>query len=526
MTATPRLKITYATLRADNEELHALYEAGLDRGEARARRLPPQLRRRPGARRRRDVRGSLADRPEHPRRHLRQGRRASDVQDAVAAARRPSPPGRRSAWERLAILRRAADLISERQMRYGGADGDRGRQEPARGARRGRGGGRPHPLLRQTMEDNAATTTRWTTSATPTVHTRSILRPHGVFAVISPFNFPMALSAGPTPRPSSPATPSSSSRRRPRRCPAINARRGVPRRGRAGRRRQPRDGPGRHRRRRSSRRTRASTGSSSPARTRSGSTSSATSRRTFPRPCIVEMGGKNPAIVSRGRTSRRPPRASCAPRSGSAARSARRTPGSTSSSRSTTSSSGCSSRRPRRSTSATRSPRENWLGPIIDEKAVDRHQEAVAEARRDGTRLRRRRAADRRRPGPRLLRRADGRRRPAGRPSPVPRRAVRAVHRGPRGRLARRGAPAGERQRLRADGRRLQRGSGRGRSGSSTRPRPASCTSTAAPGATTGAWPGVQAFGGWKGSGSTGKAGLSMYYVAQFLREQSHTVVD
>jgi 1-pyrroline-5-carboxylate dehydrogenase len=45
-------------------------------------------------------------------------------------------------------------------------------------------------------------------------------------------------------------------------------------------------------------------------------------------------------------------------------------------------------------------------------------------------------------------------------------------------------------------------------------------------GATTGAWPGVQAFGGWKGSGSTGKAGLSMYYVAQFLREQSHTVVE
>ena len=42
-------------------------------------------------------------------------------------------------------------------------------------------------------------------------------------------------------------------------------------------------------------------------------------------------------------------------------------------------------------------------------------------------------------------------------------------------------------------------------------------------GATTGAWPGIQAFGGWKGSGSTGKAGLSMYYVAQFLREQCHT---
>ena len=45
-------------------------------------------------------------------------------------------------------------------------------------------------------------------------------------------------------------------------------------------------------------------------------------------------------------------------------------------------------------------------------------------------------------------------------------------------------------------------------------------------GATTGAWPGVQAFGGWKASGSTGKAGLSMYYPVQFMREQSHTVVD
>ena len=45
-------------------------------------------------------------------------------------------------------------------------------------------------------------------------------------------------------------------------------------------------------------------------------------------------------------------------------------------------------------------------------------------------------------------------------------------------------------------------------------------------GATTGAWPGVQPFGGWKGSGSTGKAALGPYYPAQFLREQSHTIVD
>ncbi len=44
-------------------------------------------------------------------------------------------------------------------------------------------------------------------------------------------------------------------------------------------------------------------------------------------------------------------------------------------------------------------------------------------------------------------------------------------------------------------------------------------------GATTGAWPGVQPFGGWKGSGTSGKAGGGDYYVQQFMREQSQTVV-
>ncbi len=45
-------------------------------------------------------------------------------------------------------------------------------------------------------------------------------------------------------------------------------------------------------------------------------------------------------------------------------------------------------------------------------------------------------------------------------------------------------------------------------------------------GATTGAWPGYQPFGGWKGSGSTGKNIGSFYYLPQYLREQSQTVVE
>ena len=46
-----------------------------------------------------------------------------------------------------------------------------------------------------------------------------------------------------------------------------------------------------------------------------------------------------------------------------------------------------------------------------------------------------------------------------------------------------------------------------------------------AAGATTGAWPGVQPFGGWKRSGTAGKAGGGPYYLQQYLREQSRTRV-
>ena len=46
-----------------------------------------------------------------------------------------------------------------------------------------------------------------------------------------------------------------------------------------------------------------------------------------------------------------------------------------------------------------------------------------------------------------------------------------------------------------------------------------------ATGATTGAWPGYQAFGGWKGSTGSGKAAGSWYYLQQYMREQSHTIV-
>ena len=50
----------------------------------------------------------------------------------------------------------------------------------------------------KTAEDNAFYDHEMDNLGDPAVHTRSILRPHGVFAVISPFNFPMALAVGPS----------------------------------------------------------------------------------------------------------------------------------------------------------------------------------------------------------------------------------------------------------------------------------------------------------------------------------------
>jgi len=51
------------------------------------------------------------------------------------------------------------------------------------------------------------------------------------------------------------------------------------------------------------------------------------------------------------------------------------------------------------------------------------------------------------------------------------------------------------------------------------------CYANKRTGATTGAWPGAQAFTGWRGSGSSGKGGCGPYYVMQFMREQSRTTI-
>ena len=523
--AKPRLKITYATLRADNEELHALYEQGVQESRAGL-----------GAHHRNYVDGRWVDgaagafEARSPiDRDLLIGTFAkgdrSDVQKAIAAARRAAPGWRNTPWaERLAILRRAADLISERQMRYGADmafECGKNRLEALGEVEEAA------DLIRyygQTAEDNGFFDHPMDNLGDATVHTRSILRPHGVFGVISPFNFPMALAAGPTSaallagntvvyKPAS-ATPLSG-------VNLVHAYEdaGVPA-GVINFVMGPGDTVGDE--------LQSNPGIDGIVFTGSyevGMRLFKSFSTTWPRPCIVEMGGKNPAIVTR--------KADLEEAAEGIMRSAFGFGGQK-----------CSANsrvyvekpvhdelvrmlveKTEKLTVGDPIKRENWLGPIIDEKAVDRHQQAVAEARRDGTVF----------IGGEHLSDGDLARGFYVEPTVVggltadhrlfkdelfaPFTAIQAVESLDEAlRLANDtiyGLTAGVYSEDQAE---VDRFLDEVQAGVLYINRRA--------GATTGAWPGVQAFGGWKGSGSTGKAGLSMYYVAQFLREQSHTVVD
>ncbi len=52
------------------------------------------------------------------------------------------------------------------------------------------------------------------------------------------------------------------------------------------------------------------------------------------------------------------------------------------------------------------------------------------------------------------------------------------------------------------------------------------CYANRPQGSTTGAWPGYQPFGGWKGSGSSGKNAGGHYYLPLYMREQSQTIIQ
>jgi len=522
--SAPRIKITYATLRADNEELHAQYEAGLEQAKAR---LGGHHRNIVGADER-DGAGSFELRSPIDR-DIVVGTFASgnqtDVRDAIAAARAAQPAWFAMGWtKRLELLRRAAELISERQMVYGGLmaiEVGKNRLEALGEVEESA------DLIRyyaQTAEDNDLYDHPMDNLGDAAVHTRSILRPHGVFAVISPFNFPMALAAGPTSaalmagntvvfKPASAGAMSG--------VALLEAYRdaGLPD-GVINMVMGPGDTVGAE-----LRENRGIDGIVFTGSYEVGFDIYRTFATSYPRPCIVEMGGKNPAIVLRS--------ADLEEAAEGIMRSAFGFGGQKCSANSRV-----YVERPvhdelvrllveKTEAISIGDPllRENWLGPIIDHRAVDRHQTAVAEARRDGTVFI---------GGEHLTDRGMDRGfyvEPTvvgGLPSShrlfadelfAPFTAVHPVDSLDEALTLANdnvyGLTAGVYSEEPAE---IEKFLDHVQAGVLYVNRRA--------GATTGAWPGVQAFGGWKGSGSTGKSGLSMYYVAQFLREQSHTIVD
>ncbi|HSM38225.1 MAG TPA: aldehyde dehydrogenase family protein, partial [Candidatus Limnocylindrales bacterium] len=193
---TPRMKITYATLSADNEELQSAFDAAVERVRGELGRTYPML---IGG----DERAAaevFEDRSPIDRElvvsHFPVGGR-QDVQDAVEAARAAFPAWRDLGWRRrIELLRRAADLISERQFDYAALmvfEVGKNRLEALGDVEE------TADLLRyysDEMERNEGFE-RPMGSLSPTEKTRSVLKPHGVWGVISPFNFPMALAGGP-----------------------------------------------------------------------------------------------------------------------------------------------------------------------------------------------------------------------------------------------------------------------------------------------------------------------------------------
>ena len=116
--ASERIKITYATLRADDERLHQAFERGVEHARARLGRDHANViagRERSGERMF-ELRSPIDS-------EILVGRFASasrqDVRDAIAAARAAQPGWAALGWDaRIARLRQAAELISERQMEY------------------------------------------------------------------------------------------------------------------------------------------------------------------------------------------------------------------------------------------------------------------------------------------------------------------------------------------------------------------------------------------------------------------------
>jgi 1-pyrroline-5-carboxylate dehydrogenase len=505
-------RVTYATLSADNEELHAAYEEGVRTARSWVGQTIPTV---VDGEARTDGEPFTLGSPNDDKLELATVHEATerDVDDAVSAAQAAFPAWSATPWaERVAVARRAADLISERSNELAALmtmEVGKNRLEALGDVEESA------DLIRyycQQLEDNDGFVHKMG-QLSANEHTRSVLKPYGVWAVISPFNFPMALVAGNTvvlkPSPQGSFTGYKLYEcLRDAGLPAgvfhflpggddvgklVVANKGV-------------DGI-------------TFTGSYAV-----GMKIYKEFSKGVPRPAVCEMGGKNPAIVSA--------RADLDLAAEGVLRSAFGFSGQKCSACSrvyverpvANEFAGKLADRAARLRVGDPLDRDVYMGPVIDAEAVERFREAVKEARKEGRVL----------AGGEVLKDEV----PEGNyvaPTVV-------VDLPPDHRLFKDelfvpfvavapvddldealelandteyGLTAGF---YSGDPAEVDRFLDRIEAGVVYVNRKA--------GATTGAWPGVQPFGGWKGSGSSGKAGGGLYYVQQFMREQSQTVIS
>jgi 1-pyrroline-5-carboxylate dehydrogenase len=191
------VKITYATMSADNEELNSSYEGAVESVKSRLGQDHGVL-----------VNGE--ERKERPTfeevspidsgvvigRYAQATR--GDVDDAVAAARDFAPEWEGWGWERRRdLMLRAADLMDAELFELGALlswEIGKNRLEALGDV------AETVEFLRyysRQITDHDGFVTPLSSHGPNDVNT-SVLRPFGVWAVISPFNFPMALAAGPS----------------------------------------------------------------------------------------------------------------------------------------------------------------------------------------------------------------------------------------------------------------------------------------------------------------------------------------
>ena len=520
MTESTGFRVTYATMSADDDALHEAYDRGIE--EARTRLGAEHPFYVDGDERRGSGFRASASPIDHD---VIIGRFAQgtpqDVTDAVTAARAFAPRWAATPWqERVAVLMKAADLISERRNVLSalmGFEVGKNRLEALGDVEESA------DLIRyycHQMEANQGFDQPMK-RLSPQEATRDVMRPYGVWGVISPFNFPMALAAGPTGaalaagntvvlKPSSTGALSGLEFWRM----MIDA--GVP----AGAFHIV-TGPG-------------SIVGATLAPVVDGITFTGSYAvgmgiyrafaAEYPKPAICEMGGKNPAIVSR--------KADLDIASDGIMRSAFGFGG-----QKCSAASRAYVEAPvydefmdllvdKTSRIVVGDPLERgvYLGPVIDEAAVGRFEEAVAEVTGVGSIV----------TGGRRL--TDGALARGSFVAPtvveaplessvwrrelfVPLIAVDRIDSIAEG-ISRAndteyGLTAGF---FSADDAEIDHFLTGVEAGVVYVNRRA--------GATTGAWPAVQPFGGWKGSGTGGKAGGGPYYVTQYMREQSRTVVE